>query len=167
MRKVQVNIEDKVYQFELRQSDGHLYIRQNGSEHEADLVRLGNKRYSLIIGGHSHEIGVEHLPDGYTISRGARSASFQVEDYELAKMKKAAGLDVAQKIKKVVAPMPGLIVNIQCAPGDEVKKGDSLLVMEAMKMENEIKSPHAGIIKTINTAPRESVDKGQVLVEFE
>jgi len=167
MKKVQVNIEDKSYQFELRQSNGSLFIRQNGSEHKADLVRLGNNRYSLIIGGRSHEIGVEHLPDGYAISRGARSASFRVEDYELAKIKKAAGIDVSRKIKNLPAPMPGLIVNIQCAPGDEVKKGDPLLVMEAMKMENEIKSPLTGKIKAINVAPRQSVDKGQVMVEFE
>lgn len=167
MKKVQVNIEDKTYQFELRQSDGNLFIKQNGSERMADLVRLKNNRYSLIIGGRSHEIGVDHLPDGYAISRGARSASFRVEDYELAKMKKAAGIDIGQKIKNVSAPMPGLIVNIQCAAGDEVKKGDPLLVMEAMKMENEIKSPLAGKVKTINVAPRQSVDKGQVLVEFE
>ena len=151
----------------MRQSNGCLFIGRNGFERKADLVRLRNNRYSLIIGGHSHEIGVEHLPDGYTISRGARSGHFRVEDYELARMKKAAGIDIGQKVKNMAAPMPGLIVNIQCAPGDEVKKGDPLLVMEAMKMENEIKSPLAGKIKAINVSPRQSVDKGQVLVEFE
>jgi biotin carboxyl carrier protein len=167
MKKLQVKIKDKNYKFELRQSDGHLYIRQNGSEHEADLVRLSNNRYSLIIGGRSHEIGVEHIPDGYTINKGSRSASFHVEDYELARVKKAAGIDDGQKTRSVLAPMPGLIVHIHAKPGDEVKKGDSLLVMEAMKMENDIKSPMAGKIKTISVSPKQSVDKGRVLVEFE
>jgi biotin carboxyl carrier protein len=167
MKKVQVNIKDKNYLFELRQSDGSLYIRKNGSEHKADLVRLSNNRYSMIIGGRSHDIGVEHLPGGYAISRGARSSNFQVEDYELARMKKAAGIDDGGKIKDVAAPMPGLIVSISCAAGDEIKKGDSLLVMEAMKMENEIKSPLAGKIKTVKVSSRQSVDKGQVMVEFE
>lgn len=167
MKKVQVNIGDKKFKFELRQTEGHLYIRQNGAEHLADLVRLSNQRYSLILGGRSREIGVEHLADGYNISAGARSGNFRVEDYELARIKKAAGIDDSLIINDVLAPMPGLIVHIQCALGDEVKKGDPLLVMEAMKMENDIKSPMAGKIKAINVSPRESVDKGQVLVEFE
>jgi biotin carboxyl carrier protein len=167
MKKVQVNIGDKKFNFELRQTEGRLYIRSNGSEHLADLVRLNNQRYSLIIGGRSRELGVEHLSDGYNISTGARSGNFRVEDYELACIKKAAGINDSLKINNVLAPMPGLIVNIQCALGDEVKKGDPLLVMEAMKMENDIKSPMAGKIKAINVSPRESVDKGQALVEFE
>lgn len=167
MKKVQVNTEDKNYQFELRRSDGNLYIRQNGSEHKADLIRLGNNRYSLIIGGHSHEIGVEYLSDGYVVSMGSRAGSFRVEDYELARLKKAAGIDDRQKIKKILAPMPGLIVSIGCAPGDDVKKGAPLLVMEAMKMENDIKSPLTGVIKAVHVEPHQSVDKGQVMVEFE
>jgi biotin carboxyl carrier protein len=167
MKKIQVNIEDKKFLFELRQSDGSLYIRQNGTEHKADLIRLGNNRYSLILGGRSHDIGVDHRPDGYAISRGARSADFRVEDYELARMKKAAGIDDASKINNVSAPMPGMIVSLSCSPGDKVGKGDPLMVMEAMKMENDIKSPLAGKIKTVKVAAGQNVDKGQVLVEFE
>ncbi len=167
MKKVQVNTADKNYKFELWRSNGDLFIKRNGSQHKADIVRLNNNRYSLIIGGRSHEIGVEHLPDGYAISHGARSENFRVEDYELAKIKKAAGISDTQAVKNVAAPMPGLIVDIQCAIGDEVTKGQSLLVMEAMKMENDIKSPLSGKIKAINISPRESVDKGRVLVEFE
>jgi biotin carboxyl carrier protein len=167
MKKVQVNIEDKKFLFELRQSDGSLYIRQNGSEYKADLIRLSNNRYSLILGGRSHDIGAEHLPDGYAISKGAKSATFRVEDYELARMKKAAGIDNGGKITNVAAPMPGMIVSINCSPGDKVNKGDPLLVMEAMKMENDIKSPLAGTVKNIKIAAGQNVDKGQVLVEFE
>ncbi len=167
MKEVQVNIDDKIFRFELRQSNGHIYIKRNGFEHKADLIRLGNKRYSLIIEGRSHEIGVEHCPDGYTVSTGTRSARFNVEDYEIARMKKAAGIDDDRKPKSVEAPMPGMIVRLDCSPGDYVKKGDPLLVMEAMKMENDIKSPMAGKLKTVKVSSGQSVDKGQVLVEFE
>lgn len=167
MKKVQVNTADKNFQFELWRSNGDLFIRQNGSQQKVDLVRLSNNRYSLIIGGRSHEIGVEYLSDGYAVSHGSRSANFRVEDYELARIKKAAGIKDVEAVKNVTAPMPGLIVGIQCAIGDEVKKGQSLLVMEAMKMENDLKSPLSGKIKAINISPRQSVDKGQVLIEFE
>jgi len=167
MKKVQVNSRNGDFQFELRQSEGKLYIKRNGSEQRADLVRLNNNRYSLILGGKSHEIGVEHMADGYTITTGARSADFRVEDYELARLKKAAGIDDEAALKQVAAPMPGLIVDVVCQPGDEVNKGQPLLVMEAMKMENDIKSPIAGRIKSVKVSPRESVDKGTIMIEFE
>ncbi len=167
MKKVQVNIEDKSFQFELRQSDGKLCIKRNGAEQAVDLVRLKNNRYSLLIGGRSYEFGVENGPDGYTISTGSRSGRVRVEDYELARMKKAAGIDDGHKLKRVLAPMPGLILHVHRGPGDKVNKGEPLLVMEAMKMENDIKSPMIGTIKAIHVEAAQSVEKGQLLVEFE
>jgi acetyl/propionyl-CoA carboxylase alpha subunit len=167
MKKVQVNIQDKTYKFELRQADGKVQIKRNGSEHAADLVRLRSNRYSLIIDGRSYEFGLEHNGDGYTISLGSRSGLVRVEDYELARIKKAAGIDDGARVKKITAPMPGLIVRVNRQAGDEVKRGEALVVMEAMKMENDIKSPLAGKIRNINVSPGESVEKGHLLVEFE
>ncbi len=167
MKKVQVSIEDKIFQFELRQSDGKIHIKRNGAEHIVDLVRLKNNRYSLLIGGRSYEFGVENGPEGYTISTGSRSGRVHVEDYELARMKRAAGIDDRLTLKRVTAPMPGLIVRVHRQPGDEALKGEPLVVMEAMKMENDIRSPMAGKIKTVTVAAGQSVEKGQLLVEFE
>ncbi len=167
MKKVQVNIQDKTYQFELGQEDGRLRIKRNGDDHAADLVRLRSNRYSLIIDGRSYEFGLEHDGDGYMISSGSRSGMVRVEDYELAQIKKAAGIDDNVRVKKIMAPMPGLIVRVNRQAGDDVKKGEALVVMEAMKMENDIKSPLAGKIKKINVSTGESVEKGHLLVEFE
>ena len=167
MKKVQVDIEDRKFQFELRQSGGKLCIKRNGAEHAVDLVRLKNNRYSLLIGGHSYEFGIDNGPDGYTVTTGSRSGRVHVEDFELARMKKAAGIDDGHRLNRVMAPMPGLILHVHHEPGNEVKKGDPLVVMEAMKMENDIKSPMAGKIKTIHVATGQSVEKGQLLVEFE
>jgi biotin carboxyl carrier protein len=69
--------------------------------------------------------------------------------------------------RDIGAPMPGLILDVVVAEGEEVKKGDKLLVLEAMKMENIIKSPGDGKIKTISVAKGESVDSGQKLILFE
>ena len=63
--------------------------------------------------------------------------------------------------------MPGLIVAVNCGVGDMAKPGQPLLIMEAMKMENDIKAPVAGTIKKISVTVGQSVDKGQMLVEFE
>lgn len=67
----------------------------------------------------------------------------------------------------LVAPMPGLIVRIHVAVGDEVAAGQGLVAMEAMKMENELKSPGAGRVKTILVQPGQAVEKGALLVEME
>jgi biotin carboxyl carrier protein len=67
----------------------------------------------------------------------------------------------------VVAPMPGLIVRVNVAVGDEVQAGQGLVVMEAMKMENELRAMAAGRVKSITAAPGTAVEKGTVLVELE
>ena len=67
----------------------------------------------------------------------------------------------------VVAPMPGLVLEVSVSEGDEVKKGDPLLILEAMKMENVIKSPGDATISKVNVQPKDTVEKGFVLIEFE
>ena len=73
----------------------------------------------------------------------------------------------ANKINHVKAPMPGLIQSITVREGDEVNKGDSLLVLVAMKMENVIKASGSGIVKSLKIAPGQIVEKNQVLLEFQ
>ena len=67
----------------------------------------------------------------------------------------------------VIAPMPGLIVRVQVAVGDRVRAGQGIVVMEAMKMENELRAPADGVVRAIAAAPGTAVEKGTVLVEFE
>jgi biotin carboxyl carrier protein len=62
--------------------------------------------------------------------------------------------------------MPGLILDLKVKPGDEVKKGDVVLILEAMKMENSIKSPGDGIVKLVKVNLKDSVEKNQVLIQF-
>lgn len=73
----------------------------------------------------------------------------------------------ASKANDLKAPMPGLIVDVKVQVGDVVKKGDIILILEAMKMENVLKSPGDGKVKTIKVSARDNVEKNQVLVEFE
>ena len=70
------------------------------------------------------------------------------------------------KVSEVKAPMPGLVLKVMVAEGDEVKKGDNLFVLEAMKMENIIKSPADVVVKTVKLKPGDKVEKGQVLLQF-
>jgi biotin carboxyl carrier protein len=75
-------------------------------------------------------------------------------------------LTSSNALKEIKAPMPGLILDLKVKPGDEVKKGDVVLILEAMKMENIIKSPGDGIVKAVKVNLKESVEKNQVLIQF-
>ncbi len=93
--------------------------------------------------------------------------TLNVED-QYNQLLKQLGMDnlAVNKILQVKAPMPGLVLSVLVAEGDEVKKGDSLLVLEAMKMENMIKSPTDGIIKKIEVKPGNTVEKNELLISF-
>ena len=87
----------------------------------------------------------------------------------LDRLLKKMGLENAasSKVNEVKAPMPGLIHSVAVAPGDSVAKGDALLILEAMKMENVIKSPTDGTVGKIHINKGESVEKGQIMISFE
>jgi biotin carboxyl carrier protein len=72
----------------------------------------------------------------------------------------------ASKVNELKAPMPGLIVDIRVETGQTVQKGDPLLVLEAMKMENILKAPGDGVVGAIKVGLRDNVTKGQVLIQF-
>ncbi len=76
-------------------------------------------------------------------------------------------LAAAQVINDIKAPMPGLILDVQVKEGDEVKEGDYLLVLEAMKMENTLTAPRDGVVKSVKVQKGETVDKSQLLIEME
>ena len=72
-----------------------------------------------------------------------------------------------QKVNELKAPMPGLVLSIMVQPGDSVVKGDGLMVLEAMKMENIIRTPADGIVKSVDVKKSDAVEKNQVLIKFE
>ncbi len=114
---------------------------------EVLAVEIATKTVRLKINGHIHEVQVKDRFDLLLEKMG---------------MSQAAGAQVSH----LKAPMPGLIVSINVQPGDTVQKGDTVLILEAMKMENTLKAPGDGTVKTIKIQPGDRVEKGQVLVEF-
>ncbi len=77
------------------------------------------------------------------------------------------GLHTGQKVSEIKAPMPGLVLQLSVEEGQEVKKDDPLVILEAMKMENVIKSPGEGVVKSIPVKKGDAVEKGAILIEME
>lgn len=104
----------------------------------------------------------------YTVEVNQNSYTVTIAD-SLDMLIKEMGFEVgkAKQINAINAPMPGLILEISVLVGQEVKEGDHLLILEAMKMENSFVSPRDGIIKSIAVSKGDAVEKGQLLIEFE
>ena len=106
-------------------------------------------------------------PDTGGIFLEGKEMTAKVEPYYLAELRKKAGVGAGDDSGIVIAPMPGLVLQTEVNPGDTVKKGQTLVIIEAMKMENMIKSPHDGKIKDVHVSAGQAVDKNDKLVEFE
>ncbi len=136
-----------------------------------DVARLGKHSYHVLEGSEPFEVEVVHadfLSKSYQLRVNGKT--FQVHladglDQLIAQM--GFELGSASTVARIEAPMPGLILDIEVAPGQEVAEGDALLVLEAMKMENVILSPRDGVIKDIAVSKGATVDKKDLLVEFE
>lgn len=136
----------------------------------ADLVKTGPGLYSLVVNGRSHRVLVlKEDKEAKTVRMriGAHTYTVQLED-EQAHLMHELGLDKAASaaVKEIKAPMPGLVLKVLVKEGDAVKKNDPVIILEAMKMENVIKSPGEGTVKKIHAQEKTAVEKGQLLVGF-
>ena len=133
----------------VKTAEGDFHILQDGKAYRAaiETANFNDKTMSIKINGNTYEISIE-------------------DSYDL--LVKEMGLSTAnsQKLTNVKAPMPGLVLDILVQPDQEIAKGDALLVLEAMKMENDLKAEGDGIVKSIEVTKGTAVDKGQIIIEM-
>lgn len=142
----------------------------NGQAVEADIQRLNAHSYQVLYKGASHTVHI------VSIDRDAKTVVLKVDgkraevvlSTEMDRLLKKLGLEGAgtAKVSDVKAPMPGLIHSIKVEVGQQVAKGDALLILEAMKMENVIKSPADGVVGKIAVTKGQNVEKGAVLISL-
>ena len=144
--------------------------RLNGEPFAWDLVKLTDRTFHILYQNRSYAAEVLALNTAektVSLRINGHIHNVQLKDrFDLLLEKMGMGHAAGAKVNTLKAPMPGLIVGINTAVGDAVSKGDSLLILEAMKMENNLKAPGDGIVKTIRAVKGDRVEKGQVLVEF-
>ena len=165
MYKVKVNQQ---YDFEIEA--GHDALRVNGSPVVLDEQTLHDRCSHILYKNRSYTV------ETVSLDREEKQAVIKVNGtlYQVAVadqfdlLLKQLGMDnlAVNKVQQIKAPMPGLVLNVLVNDGDEVKTGDNLLVLEAMKMENMIKSPSDGTIKKINVVKGDKVEKNEVLIHF-
>jgi biotin carboxyl carrier protein len=134
----------------------------------ADIARVDDSTFSVLIAGTSYTIRIRKTGDTYTMTAGGNEASVEVESERSRLMKRAgAAVRTAEHGTSIVAPMPALVVRVETEVGQEVAAGQGVVVLEAMKMENEIRAPRAGRVKAIHANPGKAVEKGETLIILE
>ncbi len=143
----------------------------DGVERSVELIQVGENNYSLLLDNVSYNAQMV----SYNKEEKKLILLVNGNEYEVAIKDKTdillqeMGINVTSVAKHNLfkAPMPGLIRTIVVAEGQEVKKGDVILILEAMKMENALKSPADLVVKSIKVQQGQAVEKNQLLIEFE
>lgn len=136
--------------------------------YRVDAARLRDGLYSLRIGGAQHEVAVRRRDDGaYQVGGPGGAVVVEVTDPLAHLAAQGAGAKGGRRRQRVTAYMPGRVVELLVAEGQAVAAGQGVLVLEAMKMQNEIQAEHEGTVTRILVQPGQSVDGGDPLFELE
>ena len=131
-------------------SDSKFHVLKNNQSYQIEILEsdFSSKTMMLEVNGNKYDVIIKDSYDQLVKKLGFASAN-------------------NQKLKNIKAPMPGLIIDILVESGQSIQKGDPLLILEAMKMENVLKAGGEGIIKSVSFTKGMAVDKGQVIIEME
>ncbi len=163
-----VTIDNTEYDLNLSRSGESCIVELNGDRYSVSFDKLSGQNFLFRLNENSSEIDITKNNGTMSMFLDGLEMDVKVEPYSLAELRKKVGTSSEGKgVKIVVAPMPGLVLQAEVKIGDEVKKGDSLIIVEAMKMENIIKATSVGTVKEIFVSPGQAVDKNDKLIEFE
>ncbi len=164
----QAKVNNTTYEVSVKSNDN---ILVNNKEFILDWLVISEKKKHLITNNKSYSVELVKLDREkklVTIKVNNKSYDVALKDqYDILLSKLGMADMTTKKVKDIKAPMPGLVVDVLATIGKEVKEGENLLILEAMKMENVLKSPVDGIIKSITVKPTDTVEKNQILISFE
>ena len=161
----EVSIDGENHRLELNRAEGLWSCRVDGRDVEVDAVLARPYVLSLRIGNKAYEVKCERVAGDMHLWVGSARFAVEVRDPRSLRGRVRAVDD--QGPRNLTAPMPGRIVRVLVKQGDEVEAGAGVLVMEAMKMQNEIKSPKKGTIQKIMVSEGAAVNSGDVLAIVE
>jgi biotin carboxyl carrier protein len=153
-------VDGRSVRVEIRPQGGGFRVTLDGRELSVDAVPLG-RMTSLLVDGRSHDVAVEAETDGYRVHFPGRSVRVELVD---AARGAAAPARRAHGPARLTAPMPGRVVRVLVDAGAEVAAGQGVVVVEAMKMENELRSPRAGRVEQVAVREGQAVEAGALLL---
>lgn len=167
---LEIKINDRTTTVKLISQDGNLLeIEVDGKLYHVDLLHTPDGTFSIIESGKSYNIELvpKNQPKKYTAHTLYHTYNIEVVDAEARYLINRGSNGAAVLEKTIISPMPGKVVKVLLKEGDVVKKGDTVVIIAAMKMESEYKSLSDGVIKKVNVKDGETIEGNQVLVEIE
>lgn len=161
-----VSIDGKRYRLELSRAEGGWDCRLDGRTVHIDAVLARRDVLSVIVDGKAHEIKRERTATNTYLSVGSAPYLAELRDPRSLRDRRDGAGD-QQGPQKLIASMPGKVVRVLAQPNSEVEVGEGVIVVEAMKMQNEIKSPKKGRVRNILTSVGATVNAGDVLAIVE
>jgi biotin carboxyl carrier protein len=145
---------------------GTFAINLGGKKINGDLRQAGPASFSVIIGNRSFDLDVIRQGDEFVVVSRHGACRLTLEDARRRLMNSRGGREVSGKVQ-MRAMMPGRVLSVAVKVGDEVAANQGVLVIEAMKMENELKSPKAGKVVEVKVTAGQTVEKGELLIVIE
>jgi biotin carboxyl carrier protein len=161
-----ITIDGKAYRLELTRKEGRWQCRLDGREVEIDAALTGDDSLSILIKGKSYEIKRERIAADTNMWVAGSSYSVEVRDPRSLRARKRKVGD-ENGPRNLIASMPGKIVRVLVREKAEVEAGQGIIVVEAMKMQNEIKSPKKGIVQKLIAVEGANVNAGDILAIVE
>ncbi|HEX4003043.1 MAG TPA: biotin/lipoyl-containing protein [Candidatus Acidoferrales bacterium] len=141
---------------------GRLFCSIDGRSVEADAIEVATGIYSILIGGASFEVRLEPDAAGLRVAISGREYAVRIHDPRQWRRNRGAAAE-AEGSQRVVAPMPGKVIRVLVKAGETVEAGKGILVVEAMKMQNEVRSPKSGKVERILVSEGQTVGAGDAL----
>lgn len=163
--KYYARVDDNEYEVEI---DGSTVLL-DGTPINVDLVRSGaTELYSVLLDGHSHEMLVNADRFTYQISVRGVQLQVQVEDERARRLNRARRLPTLPEGElAIIAPIPGLVVRVLVKEGEAIEEGQPVVLLEAMKMENELRAVRSGIVKSVVVSAGQRVEQNTPLIVLE
>jgi len=159
---------EKTYTVEVEEVEKSIYrVSVDGSEFLLDGKKTGRTNYSLIVDNRSFEVDIDVSEDDYRVLVDGRNYHIHLLDERRMRLGGLqAGIEV-QGRQRVSVPMPGKVIAVLVSEGDKVERGQGLVIVEAMKMENEVRSPINGEVKEVKVKTGDSLEAGATLLVVE
>ncbi len=148
-------------------SDGLYAVTLDGVRHQLEALALPHGAVSMLLDGDSHAFEFEEKGDEVAVLLKGQLTTVDVVDERRARLREATASFTVEGMQTIHSPMPGKIVKVFVKVGDEVTEGQSIVVIEAMKMENELKAPKAGRVTEVTAVEGTTVENGSKLVVIE